>query len=280
MGTRFRVDPALRDYFPPHDHPYEVFPFRAVAGLLRPGMIAVDVGANVGIFTLLMARHVGPGGRVHAFEPHPELSRFLRSNVELNDFRSVCSCVVALVGGSDRECVAYHVSPQGLHVASTIYRTPEPWEILERPMLTLDRYFRKRRLRSLIKVDAEGAELQILRGAEGILRRARPLIVCEVHGKSMQVIGDSVEELFAFAAHLDYRPINLVTLEEFEAAEFVECTEFHYINRETGQDVAYLEYGHILFAEDAQQAIQVLTAAGLPQSSSERERPRGGSRAG
>ncbi len=224
-------------------------------------MVVVDVGANVGIFTLVMARLVGPDGRVHSFEPHPELSRLLRINVELNHYGSICSCVAALVGREDTNSVPFHVSPEGLHVASTICRHPGDWGILRLPMVSLDRYFlHRRRLPSVIKVDGEGAELQILQGAEGVLRRSRPLIVCEVHGKSMQVLGDSIEKLFNFTARLGYKAVNLVTKETVEPDEFAACTRFHHLDPASGQDVAYLQYGHILFAVDAPTTIQQLTA--------------------
>ena len=54
--------------------------------LVAPGMTVVEVGANVGYFTLLAAELVGPRGRVHAFEPDPELFELLRDNVEVNAF--------------------------------------------------------------------------------------------------------------------------------------------------------------------------------------------------
>ena len=69
---------------------------RAFAALLAPGMTVLDVGANVGQFTLIAARRVGPTGRVHAFEPTPELVAHVFRNLELNGLDNVVVNEVAV----------------------------------------------------------------------------------------------------------------------------------------------------------------------------------------
>ena len=69
---------------------------RAFAALLAPGMTVMDIGANVGQFTLVAARRVGPSGRLHAFEPTPELAAHILRNLELNGLENVAVNAVAV----------------------------------------------------------------------------------------------------------------------------------------------------------------------------------------
>src|ERR1051325_8309201 len=72
---------------------YETWSMRLFRFLLFPGMIALDVGANMGIYTLLAAREVGPGGRVIAVEPDPVALQFLKSNIAANGYSGIVTVV-------------------------------------------------------------------------------------------------------------------------------------------------------------------------------------------
>src|SRR3954447_8208340 len=94
-GTvRIRLNDFLldvpRELLPEYLHrDYEPITTRAVLAALPAGAVAVDVGANIGYFTCLAARAVGPRGVVHAIEPAPENVEALKRNVQLNGFRNV-----------------------------------------------------------------------------------------------------------------------------------------------------------------------------------------------
>ena len=68
---------------------FEISETRLIQALLRPGMTFLDVGANIGYYTLIGARLVGPSGNVHAFEPHSRIRERLRENVARNDYQNV-----------------------------------------------------------------------------------------------------------------------------------------------------------------------------------------------
>src|SRR5262245_30539798 len=105
--------------------------------LLAPGMTALDVGANVGQYTLLAAQRVGPSGRVHAFEPTPHVAAKLRANVRLNGFRNVTVAEMA-VGDHCGEATLYYVDDDG----SNNILAPEPGypTSVKVPLITLDDY--------------------------------------------------------------------------------------------------------------------------------------------
>lgn len=133
---------------------------RLLAELLEPGMTVVDVGANVGFLSVLMARAVGPAGRLFAIEPAPGNVRFLRHNLAANGFAEATVLPVAC-GAARHTRTLYlrkHSTLHSLHAGPD--EAPEgEVEVEERP---LDELIPG--AVDLVKVDTEGAELEVLEG--------------------------------------------------------------------------------------------------------------------
>jgi FkbM family methyltransferase len=151
---------------------------------LRPGMVFYDLGANIGLFTLLAARLVGVEGTVFSFEPDPVVAARLRRNVERNRFSNV-RVVEAGVWSSNGKAdfvTADSSSPDrgvGRFVTGESGASGTPI-----PCVTLDDFAKNSLAPDAIKCDVEGAEVEALRGAEMLLRTHRPWIVCEMHSES------------------------------------------------------------------------------------------------
>jgi FkbM family methyltransferase len=153
---------------------------------LRPGMTAFDIGANIGFFSLLAARLVGGAGRVTAFEADPEIAARLRENVSRNQGAPICVEEKAVWSSSNPVLFARadaEVSPdRGLgHVIDNDSEGSAPGTIRVEAV-TVDEYVGKSAAPDFIKCDVEGAEVEVLRGAEKLLKQRRPLILCEMHG--------------------------------------------------------------------------------------------------
>lgn len=148
--------------------------------LLRPGDVVYDIGANVGFFTLLAARLVGPTGQVVAFEPDPEVAHRLRENVRVNGFGHVDVIEAAVWSTSGRVTFARadsSITPDLGH-GHVISTTSEGGVVA----IALDDLVRDgARAPTLLKVDVEGAEAQLLRGARNVLTTVRPYVLVEVH---------------------------------------------------------------------------------------------------
>jgi len=142
---------------------------------LHPGMVAVDVGAHVGYFTRIFSSAVGPAGKVFAFEPHPVNFGFLKKNTRRLKNTVLIQAAVASQNG---QLTLYESSVgSGSHSLHT-GRYPVSQE-LDVKSVTLDAYFGDRRI-NLIKIDVEGAELEVLEGAKNILGRSdAPALVIE-----------------------------------------------------------------------------------------------------
>ena len=142
---------------------------------ISPASVVYDVGANVGIYTVLACRAVGPSGRVFAFEPVAANLEFLRRNVGVNRF-SNCEIVPAAV--SDKNGAVSFASGGG----SCLGKISDRGEYSV-PSLTLDSFVAAGHpLPRLMKIDVEGAEAAVLAGARESLAAALPLIFLATHG--------------------------------------------------------------------------------------------------
>jgi FkbM family methyltransferase len=173
---------------------YEPLLTARLGKLLREGDTFVDVGANIGYFTLLAARTVGPRGRVVAFEPEPTNFEILERNVERNGFTNVTLERRAV---SDRSGPAtIYTNPINLG-AHTLY--PFSYHAAEIPIeaTSLDDYLEGAELERLVlKLDIEGAEGRVVHGAANVLARTPDcVLVTEFLPSALRAAGTPPEEL-------------------------------------------------------------------------------------
>jgi FkbM family methyltransferase len=175
-------DPALEGYALGTAEPSAT---RVCQQVVRPGWTCVDVGAHRGYFTLLLASLSGDGGRVFSFEAHPENARTVARHVALNRLAGRVRVEnVAVSDGSAAELTLFHGRPGSSFEWNIIGRDVfgQPTEAaLTVPARALDGYFPAGERIDFVKVDAEGAEAQILAGMGRIIRESRPIALVEFH---------------------------------------------------------------------------------------------------
>ena len=137
---------------------------------VRPGHVVFDVGANVGFFTLLASQLVGPTGAVVAFEPFPAALKYLRRHLELNRVENTTVVDAAVSDAPGRVHFRAHGPSDGGELSAEVVRLDQLCATGKVP------------LPDLIKIDVEGEELKVLRGAARILRERRPTILLATHG--------------------------------------------------------------------------------------------------
>ncbi len=155
--------------------------------LVRDGDVVLDVGANIGAHTVFLAQHVGPHGFVFAFEPQRVVFQTLCANVALNQLTNV-DCRQAAVGAAAGEVVVPEIDYR--RFANFGGLSLDGWEQGRLvPVVTIDQLQLSRC--EFIKVDVEGMEEQVLRGARETLSRLRPLLYVENdrNDKSRELIG-------------------------------------------------------------------------------------------
>ncbi len=135
---------------------------------IRGGQTVVDVGANIGYYTLVFARAVGPSGHVFAFEPEPGNFDLLHQNIGRNGYENVTSEPKAISDVSGTTALFLSNTHGGAH---RVYASKECANSVEVAVTTLDDYFQEAACRiALVKVDTEGAEPLVLKGMQESLR--------------------------------------------------------------------------------------------------------------
>jgi FkbM family methyltransferase len=145
---------------------------------VRPGAMVVDVGANIGFYTLLLSQLVTDTGRVFAFEPMPLGLERLRTNLRLNAVRNVEVRAEAVAAGSGS--ARFFLGPSD-HTSISSLQPIEGAEVIDVPCTTLDAVLTDCPRIDLLKMDVEGAEAHVLSGATETLRRGVPHVIAEVN---------------------------------------------------------------------------------------------------
>ena len=158
---------------------YEMRKQKSFAHSIEPGQIVYDIGANVGIYTLLASKCVSAKGQVFAFEPLPENIKYLEKHVKLNDCQNVMIQSAAICDHcgvmrfEDAGCRATaHLSSNGVLEVKT-YSLDEFIYVLNNP------------IPDIIKIDVEGAEYAVLQGARKLLTTNPPIIFLATHSSEI-----------------------------------------------------------------------------------------------
>lgn len=176
----------------------------ALANLVPEGATVIDVGANIGVYSLLLGRRVGPRGRVYAFEPVPATRAELARNLSLNGGGNVVPRPEA-VSSACGEAIIYLGGNSSL--ASLL---PEVrGSAVSVPTVTLDQFLAREKVGAvaLVKVDVEGAELSVLRGMTNLLRAAAPpILYLEINSDRLTDGNSSPDDIRSFLVEYGYEP--------------------------------------------------------------------------
>jgi FkbM family methyltransferase len=178
--------------------------------MLQPGMTVIDVGANHGMFSLEAAHLIGQQGFVHAFEPTPSTRELLRNNLAANGISTVTVFPSALAEEPGTAQLRVHKELSALNTLAPVDVT---WnrrkliadQIIEVPVTTLDAHTLEHGLQRIefLKIDVEGFELSVIRGAREILDQKRvDLILLEIGDVTCATAGvDPMELLNELESH-------------------------------------------------------------------------------
>jgi FkbM family methyltransferase len=202
-GSRMRAEPsdylsALLYYlgtFEPHC-------LRLLARYLRPGGTMLDVGANIGVFTLTAARLVGPQGRVISVEAVPPNATTLRENIALNGFNWVT--VIEAAAWSSDGVVSLGLPAGNGQPGCYSVGGDATFQARTRRLDDIVEEQGSGRV-DLIKIDIEGSECEALRGASRLLADHKPIIIIEVNECTLSLCGASSGELIGILTAAGYR---------------------------------------------------------------------------
>ena len=162
-------EPIIGGYYEPHLVPF-------VIDFLKPGMTFVDVGANVGFYSIIAAKAVGPEGRVLSFEPNSENCRLVMLSARRNRVENISLFPFALGNRPGHALFHTHLGSNGGLVWDEADALLDPTAVVV-PIARLDDLVSG--AVDLIKIDVEGAEALVVEGATELIRTHRPTVVSE-----------------------------------------------------------------------------------------------------
>lgn len=234
---------ASVDRYPPIDMAMDQFEqetVRIIERKLGSGMIMVDIGAHVGYFSLLGASLVGNSGKIYAFEPEPENYKLLSDNIKRNGYQNVSAQNKAVSGVSGQAELFISGLDNGSH---SIYQNEKRKTTGFVPVETvnLDEFIRSEGSPKvdLIKIDVEGAEIDVIQGMTDTLNREEaPTLLIEFCPFLLEAAGKQPVDLIKLVRQLGFRiqyideNAGMVALESEGEAQLIETLLKHqtYVN--------------------------------------------------
>jgi FkbM family methyltransferase len=199
------------------DESYEPEVFDLLKRELKHDDIVFDVGAYIGVYSIILARYLGPKGGVYAFEPAPDNARLLQEHLKLN---RVCDKVKLVSAGVGEACGRGKLYANGEHIQNSFSEAALGEHAgvgtIDVAVVSLDAFCDEHSLEpSWVKVDTEGWELQVLRGATGLFGSNRNVrFVVEMHPYAWQTAGYDAQTFEQFCAEHSLRVTSLSNQKE------------------------------------------------------------------
>lgn len=224
----------------------------------RPGLRILDVGANIGYFSVLLGRAVGSTGKIISLEPAPKTAAICRSNLEINGLLATVQLLEVAAGAEASAATLYvdrdHPSNNALY-DHRLAGSP-PREARRVDLVRLDDIASGMAPIDLIKIDVEGAELSAIKGARAIIRGSPAIVICcEVAPRWLRSAGDRPEDLLdelgsqGFEAYEFAVDGALVAIDPYERAAQLERADagknFCFIRQRAA--AAFAESGRLIF---------------------------------
>lgn len=203
-------------------NPHEGAEVEFLKSVAKEGMTVIDVGANIGITTVTIAKEIGGKGKVYAFEPLRGYFDVLKRNLSANGLENVEAFELALVDGVGR--VDFYENELS---SSIVSRGSTKKTIVA--ATTLDNFLSEQNVEriDLINMDCEGSELLALKGAERTLRKNKPKIFCEIHPDALEELGQSVGDIVEYLERLGLE-VHSVSLDDLKLGNAFEGCDYIY----------------------------------------------------
>jgi len=179
---------------------------------LSKGAVFLDVGANIGFISCVIARFLGENGFIYSIEPHPDTFKILKQNITINNIENIYAFQIAL-GERISEMDLYD-DPRGDRGSASLIPPYGRSEIhgVKVKITTIDRLIEHKTIKSptMIKIDVEGFELQVLRGAKNLLNSSKAPTLCVEYSLNNPQFGGNTFDIYKFIKFVnDYRIFKL-----------------------------------------------------------------------
>ena len=213
--TRYKV--FVRNFdlgFAPHlmlDGFWEVWLTQFIARTIKPGSVVIDIGANFGYYSTLMADLVGPAGHCIGVEPNPDTASDLQDTLAINGFAHRTTLIKKAITertGENFKFIIPSDEPKNARlIQEDLFEIPDVGsQIIEVKGETIDNMISNWPNIDFIKIDAEGAEIYAIKGMTQLLKRCRPTIVMEFNAArpGSKILLDEILQYYPKIKHIDF----------------------------------------------------------------------------
>ena len=203
-GIKVKLPTRYINYFP-SDYEKENFDF--LKRNVKQGDTVLDIGAHIGLFSVIASKLSGISGKIYAFEPSGETFSLLQKTISINSISNI-EPVHAAVGATPGEITFYVSQVKGDNSNSLVsYKTDRELIPETVKMHSVDSFVKEKNLTSIkfMKIDVEGAEYDALRGAENTLRSLKPVCTLGIHPEAVAAKGDKLGDIYDFVQGCGYR---------------------------------------------------------------------------
>ena len=223
-GVRLYVDPRDQRIAPIEAlnfDTYEDSDFSMIAKLIKPGHTVLDIGGNIGFYSLSLAKQF-PTSQFHAFEPLPKTFAQLKRNLEMNNLKNVN--IYNFGFSNEKNTLTFYFYPEGSGNASSARLSDrDSVEEVTCSVITVDEFVKDNTLKvDFIKCDVEGAELLVFQGANAVLDTHRPIVFSEILRKWSKKFDYDPNEIFQLFRSKNY---GAYTCAKGELVPFEKMTE-------------------------------------------------------
>ncbi len=203
-GHTIRLPTRYFKYFP---ESYEAENFKFLHASCKPGAVIIDIGAHIGLFSVIAAQVAGKAGKVYAFEPAPATFALLQKTVVINHDEQVIETFQKAVGKENGKIIFFVSDGQADNSNSLVnYKNDRPMHGIDVAVTTIDNFVQEKNIRKLdfIKIDVEGAEYDTLQGAAATLKSLQPACIVAIHPQPVAAKGDRLQDIYDFIIGCNY----------------------------------------------------------------------------
>lgn len=204
-GHTLRLPTRYFKYFP---ESYESENFELLEKSCVPGAVVLDIGAHIGLFSVIAAQVTGKNGKVYAFEPAPSTFALLQKAVVINHEEQVIETFQQAVGKAKGKITFFVSDNQADNSNSLVnYKDDRDLHGIKVAVTTVDDLVKEKNINRVdfMKIDVEGAEFDTLQGAIATLKNLRPVCIVAIHPEPIAAKGDKLEDIYDLIAGCNYR---------------------------------------------------------------------------
>ena len=233
FSIKLNVSKDVDKHFYWGEFEYELINFLSL--ILNKCSVFIDIGANIGIYTLLASQQMKNMGKVYAFEPSGWAYDRLLENLRINNFNNVETFKIAVSDITGN--LKFHMCDDDAYNSLSDAPMQKVKEVIEIQSVRLENFCEECGIKvvDIIKIDAEGADYRVLKGAENILKsNPSPMIICELNKNILKSLSYTKKDFISFMKSFSYDFYSLsneflikIDLENYDVNELICIKNYH-----------------------------------------------------